>query len=272
MTERRHNSKTKDKNDKNERYIRLGVNIDHTATLRNARGGIEPDPLQAAFICRDAGCDQITVHLREDRRHITDRDLALIKSTGAFPLNLEMAAVDEIVKIAVKTKPYMATLVPERRAERTTEGGLDVVSSIKTLKKQIAKLKEADILVSLFIEADKKQVEASLNAGCDAIEIHTGRYAACFETGDYNTEIARITAASELAHSMGLLINAGHGLNYFNTRHICEIKYIQELNIGHSIISRSIFYGLYEAVASMKTIIKNSADGRIYQKTNGKIN
>ncbi|OGM01513.1 MAG: pyridoxine 5'-phosphate synthase, partial [Candidatus Wallbacteria bacterium GWC2_49_35] len=162
------------------RHIRLGVNIDHVATLRNARGGAEPDPLQAAFICRDAGCDQITIHLREDRRHITDRDLGILSCAGSFPVNLEMAAVDEIVDIAAENGPYMATLVPERRAERTTEGGLDAAGSLKTLTKQIKKLKDAGILVSLFIEAEKKQIEASIAAGADAIEIHTGRFADCF--------------------------------------------------------------------------------------------
>ncbi len=241
------------------RYIRLGVNIDHTATLRNARGGLEPDPLQAAFICRDAGCDQITIHLREDRRHITDRDLAILTQAGAFPINLEMAATEEIIKIAVKHKPYMATLVPERRQERTTEGGLDVAASVKTLKEQIKKLKDAGILVSLFIQAEKKQVDASLEAGANAIEIHTGRYAECFSNYNYAEELARIENACCLACEHGLLVNAGHGLNYFNTRPVCAIKYIQELNIGHSIISRAVFHGLYEAVASMKRLIKESA-------------
>ncbi len=243
------------KEDKKARYIRLGVNIDHTATLRNARGGFEPDPLQAAFVCRDAGCDQITVHLREDRRHITDRDLEILTSAGGFPINLEMAAVDEIIKIAVKNKPYMATLVPERRAERTTEGGLDAHASRKTLKTQIKKLKDSGILVSLFIEAEKKQIEASLETGADAIEIHTGRYAECFNRNDFASELARIEIASKFAHGEGLLVNAGHGLNYFNVRNICAIKHIQELNIGHSIISRSVFYGLREAVAAMKSIM-----------------
>lgn len=242
------------------RYIRLGVNIDHVATLRNARGGFEPEPLQAAFICRDAGCDQITIHLREDRRHITDRDLAILTQTGAFPINLEMAAVDGIVEIAVKNKPYMATLVPERREERTTEGGLNAAASVKTLKKQIKRLKDAGILVSLFIEAEKKQVEASLEAGADAIEIHTGRYAEYFSNNCYAEELSRIEAACELANGHGLLVNAGHGLNYFNTRPICAIKQIQELNIGHSIISRAVFHGLYEAVATMKSIISRETN------------
>lgn len=241
------------------RHIRLGVNIDHVATLRNARGGAEPDPLQAAFICRDAGCDQITVHLREDRRHITDRDLGILSCAGSFPINLEMAAVDEIVDIAVENGPYMATLVPERREERTTEGGLDAAGSLKSLTKQIKKLKNAGILVSLFIEAEIKHIEASIAAGADAIEIHTGRFADCFSRNDFGAELERISKAAAFAHSKGLLVNAGHGLNYFNVRHICAIPEIHELNIGHSIISRSIFHGLREAVAAMRSIIRESA-------------
>lgn len=246
------------------RYIRLGVNIDHVATLRNARGGVEPDPLQAAFICRDAGCDQITIHLREDRRHITDRDLGILSCEGSFPINLEMAAVDEIIEIAVENAPYMATLVPERRAERTTEGGLDAAGTLKTLKKQIKILKDAGILVSLFIEADARQVEASVEAGADAIEIHTGRYAECFARHDFGAELERIARAASLADRHGLLVNAGHGLNYFNTRHICAIPEIQELNIGHAIVSRAVFHGLREAVSAMKALIRESAGPEAY--------
>ena len=240
------------------KYIRLGVNIDHVATLRNARGGVEPDPIQAAYICKDAGADQITIHLREDRRHITDRDLKLISAAKYFQLNLEMAATDEMVKIASATKPYMSTLVPEGRNERTTEGGLDVVSNLKTLKKKIKIMKDAGVLVSLFIEPEKDQIEASREAGGDAIEIHTGRYAAFFEQNLPDDEYAKIKKASKFADSLGLLVNAGHGLNYFNTMKICMIDEIQELNIGHSIISRSLFYGLFEAVGRMKQIMIDS--------------
>jgi len=240
------------------KYIRLGVNIDHVATIRNARGGVEPDPVQAAFICRDAGADQLTIHLREDRRHITDRDLKTLSEIGGFPINLEMALTDEISNLAVKYKPYMATLVPEKRAERTTEGGLDVASNISAMKEKIKKLKDAEILVSLFIEPETSQIDASLEVGGGAIEIHTGRYAGHFASSNYEDEFLRIKAACEYAHSLGLLVNAGHGLNYFNTAMICSIEHINELNIGHSIISRSIFYGLFESVKTMKTIMKNS--------------
>lgn len=241
-----------------KRYIRLGVNIDHIATLRNARGGLEPDPVQAAFVCHNAGADQITIHLREDRRHITDRDLQLLINLKHFQINLEMAATDEIVNIAIKQKPYMVTLVPERRMERTTEGGLDVVNLFSFLKKQIKKLKSADILVSLFIEPDLEQVEASSKIGADAIELHTGRYAEHFMQHNYDLELNKIIKAAKLAYEKKLLVNAGHGLNYLNVKPICQIPQIQELNIGHAIISYAVFYGLYEAVSKMRNVINES--------------
>ncbi|MEZ7891679.1 MAG: pyridoxine 5'-phosphate synthase [Candidatus Wallbacteria bacterium] len=238
-------------------YIRLGVNIDHIATLRNARGGVEPDPVEAAYICVDAGADQITTHLREDRRHITDRDFTLLSEAKYFNMNLEMAATDEMVGIACKYKPHSATLVPEGRHERTTEGGLDVISNMADLKTKIKKLNDAGILVSLFIEPDKKQVEASKEAGAGAIEIHTGRYSLLKCANDAEAEYQRIVDASALSQKLGLFLHAGHGLNYFNTRRICEISGMRELNIGHSIISRAVFYGLYESVSKMKQLINN---------------
>jgi len=237
------------------KHIRLGVNIDHVATLRNARGGCEPDPIQAAYACVDAGADQITIHLREDRRHITDRDLNILSDTRFFNLNLEMAATDEMVKIACDRKPGSSTLVPEGRHERTTEGGLDVITNFKDLKKKIKILKDAGILVSLFIEPDRKQVEASRDAGAEAIEFHTGRYANETTGAGIEKEFARIVEASKLADSLGLLVHAGHGLNYFNTQRICRIPKMRELNIGHSIVSRAVFHGLYEAVKTMKELM-----------------
>lgn len=242
-----------------ERYIRLGVNIDHVATLRNARGGSEPDPIQAAYACRDAGADQITLHLREDRRHITDRDLSLLAATKYFELNLEMAATNEMVGIAVAHAPKMSTLVPEGRNERTTEGGLDVKAGMKQLKKHVKRLADAGIMVSMFIEPEKAQIEASRETGAGAVEFHTGRYAAFFGENGYAEELERIRKASAFAGSIGLLVNAGHGLNYFNAVDICRIPEIRELNIGHAIVSRAVFHGLSEAVGQMKRLMLGAA-------------
>lgn len=250
---------------KNPGALRLGVNIDHVATLRNARGGSEPDPVQAAYACVDAGADQITIHLREDRRHITDRDLAILSETGYFNINLEMAATDEMVRIARERRPKSSTLVPEGRNERTTEGGLDAVSRLKDLKKKIKLLNDSGILVSLFIEPDLRQVEASREAGAGAIEFHTGRYANAETEKDVENEYLRIVDASKYADSLGLLVHAGHGLNYFNTRRICLIPEMRELNIGHSIISRAVFHGLAEAVKTMKDLMivsRGAADAK----------
>ena len=241
--------------------IKLGVNIDHVATLRQARRTIEPDPLQAAAIAEGAGADGITVHLREDRRHINDRDVRLLRKSVLTRLNLEMSVADKIVAVAIKIRPEQATLVPEKRQEITTEGGLNVLAKKGMIKSVVARLKEKNIIVSLFIEPDKKQIEAAKNTGADYIELHTGAFAnASPKTAQ--KQLNRITKAVFFAKELGLGINAGHGLTYLNTGLLVEAApEIEELNIGHSIISRAVMVGLHQAVSEMKTIIDNSKIG-----------
>lgn len=233
----------------------LGVNIDHIATLRQARLGVEPEPVIAAAMCELAGADAITVHLREDRRHIQDRDVELVAQTVKTRLNLEMAATDEMQNIALKIKPYSCTLVPEKRQELTTEGGLDVVGNFEHLKKFITPLVDAGIVVSLFIDAETDQIQKSKDAGAQFIELHTGKYAEAFGTSLEKAEFEKLVKATEFANSIGLRVNAGHGLNYNNVVPVANILHMEELNIGHSIVAKAVFTGLDAAVRDMKSLI-----------------
>jgi pyridoxine 5-phosphate synthase len=230
---------------------KLGVNIDHVATIRQARGGVEPDPVAAAAIAEFAGADGITVHLREDRRHIQDRDLALLRKTVKTRLNLEMAATDEMVSIAQQIKPDMCTLVPEKRLELTTEGGLDVRCNMEQIKSAVERLRASGIPVSLFIDADPDQIKAADKVGADFIEIHTGQFAEAADWKSEEKELIRIENGVKLAQKLGLGVNAGHGLNYSNIKRIATIRGIEEYNIGHSIISRAVMTGLDKAVRDM---------------------
>ena len=236
--------------------MKLGVNIDHVATLRNARGGIEPDVIKAAEICEAAGATSITTHLREDRRHIKDEDVRTLIKTIKTKLNLEMAMADDIQKIALEIQPYSICLVPEKRQEITTEGGLDVAGQFENVKNFIKPLIDAGIVVSLFIDPTEEQVRASANTGAQFIEMHTGAYANAFGTKDEETEFNKLKQGAELAKTLGLKVNAGHGLNYENVHRMHEIEGLYELNIGHSIISRAVFNGLFESVETMKNLIK----------------
>jgi pyridoxine 5-phosphate synthase len=235
----------------------LGVNIDHVATLRQARRGIEPDPLMAAPLAILGGADGITVHLREDRRHINDRDLRLLREIVPVELNLEMAATKEMLNIASKIKPDMVTLVPEKRQELTTEGGLDVKAQKKKIKDAIKKLQDAGIPVSLFINPETEDIEISKTIGADMIEIHTGMYANA-KGKKQEKELQRIYKSASYAKDIGLLVNAGHGLNYFNVQKIAAIRGLRGLYIGHSIISRAVLVGLERAVREMKELIAYS--------------
>ena len=235
--------------------VKLGVNIDHIATLRNARGGIEPNPIVAAGICELAGCDSITVHLREDRRHIKDEDVRLLRKTLTTRMNLEMAATKEILGIALDVKPDSCCLVPERRQELTTEGGLDVAGNLLYLKDYISKLNDGGIVVSLFIAPDEKQVDAAAKAGAQFIELHTGQYANDFNTPNQELAFNNLKQAYMQAKKLGLQVNAGHGINYHNVTKLLEIKEFEELNIGHSIISKAVFAGLDNAVREMKLLL-----------------
>jgi pyridoxine 5'-phosphate synthase (EC 2.6.99.2) len=236
---------------------RLGVNIDHVATLRQARRAEEPDPVAAAVIAEAAGADSITVHLREDRRHINDRDVTLLRKTIRTRLNLEMSIAPDIVACACRVKPDQATLVPERRKELTTEGGLDVIVGQKKIAKVVSRLRRQGILVSIFIEADKRQIAAAQAAGAECIELHTGAFANARTEKDKQARLRLLADAAVFAQKLGLRVNAGHGLNYENTRPLLQkIAGIEELNIGHSIISRSVLVGLDAAVKEMKTIIE----------------
>lgn len=235
--------------------MKLGVNIDHIATLRNARGGFEPNLVEAAKIALKEEILALTMHLREDRRHIKDRDLYDVKSLGA-KINLEMAAVEDIQKIALDIVPYSVCLVPERRQEVTTEGGLDVLSQKEYLKDFIKPLKEKGILVSLFIDPDLAQADAAKYCNADYIEMHTGSFAEAFEKGNYEKEFDKLKQMAKYSQSIGLKVNAGHGLNYQNVHLMKKIDGLCELNIGHSIISRSIFVGLKTAIEEMLDLIK----------------
>jgi pyridoxine 5-phosphate synthase len=236
---------------------KLGVNVDHVATIRQARGGSEPDPVTAAAIAELAGADGITVHLREDRRHIQDRDVMLLRRTVQTHLNLEMAATDEMVAIAMKVVPDYVTLVPEKRQELTTEGGLDVVKHLQKLSRQIDLLHQAGIAVSLFVDPDLEQLKASVRAKADYVEIHTGAY--CEAKGQLKTvELTKLEEAIKAGRKLGLGVNAGHGLNYQNIRPVLAIGGVEEYNIGHSIISRAVLVGLDRAVREMAELLHGS--------------
>jgi len=235
---------------------RLGVNIDHVATVRQARGVQYPDPVAAAVIVELAGADGIVCHLREDRRHIQDRDLRLLRETVQTQLNLEMAATEEMIRIALNTKPDIVTLVPERREELTTEGGLDVLKNHRSLKKSIQRLQRGGISVSLFVDPNKEQIRAAEEVGANAIEIHTGHYCNARTHALQDEELKRILDAVAEASHRNLRIAAGHGLNYVNVKRIAEIKEIEELNIGHSIIARAVLVGLDQAVREMIALIR----------------
>lgn len=242
--------------------IFLGVNIDHVATLRNARGTSYPDPVLAAALAEQAGADGITVHLREDRRHITDRDVEILRQTLQTRMNLEMAVTDEMLDIACRVKPHFVCLVPENRTEVTTEGGLDVAGQPQKVAAAIARLAAVGTQVSLFIDADRRQIDAAVAAGAPYIEIHTGRYADAATTAEQLEELARIQDAARYAHGLGLRVNAGHGLHYHNVKPIAAIPEMEELNIGHAIIGRAVFEGLPAAVAEMKRLMIEGRQSR----------
>lgn len=234
----------------------LGVNIDHVATIRNARGGVEPDPILAAEICEANGADSITAHLREDRRHIKDVDIHTLKKVIKTRLNMEMAVTEEMQKIALEVKPYSVCLVPEKRQEITTEGGLDVVGQLNKVTEFIKPLNEAGIIVSLFIDPTEDQIRASAKTGAQFIELHTGQYSMAFGTVQEQEEFDKVREASRFATALGLKVNAGHGLNYENVYRMRQIEDLHELNIGHSIISRAVFKGLPQAVKDMADLVK----------------
>jgi pyridoxine 5-phosphate synthase len=236
--------------------MRLCVNIDHVATLREARGGLEPDPVTAAHICELAGADGIVCHLREDRRHINDRDLRLLRDSIKTKLDLEMAATEEIIRIAIETLPELATLVPERREELTTEGGLDVRGHKHHIRDVVKELQRHEIEVSLFIDPVTAQVEAAKEVGADKIEIHTGEYANARHPREQQEKLAEMAAAARLASTLGLGVNAGHGLNYLNITPVKQIGQIEEVSIGHALLSRAMFVGLERAVKEMLALVR----------------
>jgi pyridoxine 5-phosphate synthase len=238
-----------------KRKIRLGVNIDHVATIRNARGGTHPDPVAAAILAQKSGANGITIHLREDRRHIRDEDLVRLKKAIKLPINLEMAATEEMLEIALKTKPNAVCIVPEKRQEVTTEGGLDVIKNAKKLAEIIKKLKAKKIRVSLFINANKEQIVRVAELGADIVEIHTGEF--CHKTGKARAaEFKKIQEAAEYATFLGLECHGGHGLNYKTAKIIAQIPEIVELNIGHFLIGEAIFDGLSRVIKKMNAILK----------------
>ncbi|HIE4011047.1 TPA: pyridoxine 5'-phosphate synthase [Serratia marcescens] len=236
----------------------LGVNIDHIATLRNARGTQYPDPVQAAFIAEQAGADGITVHLREDRRHITDRDVRLLRQTIQTRMNLEMAVTDEMLDIAIELKPHFCCLVPEKREEVTTEGGLDVAGQLDKMSVAVERLAQAGILVSLFIDPDHRQIDAAVAVGAPYIEIHTGAYAEAQGELAVQAELRRIAVTAAYAAEKGLKVNAGHGLTYHNVQPIAALPEMHELNIGHAIIGQAVMSGLPAAVADMKVLMREA--------------
>ncbi len=238
--------------------VRLGVNIDHVATLRNARGGALPDPVRAAQVAQEAGADGITAHLREDRRHIRDADIPAILDAITIPLNFEMAATEEMQRIALAHKPHAVCIVPEKREERTTEGGLDVARDENNLAHFVAPLRDAGSRVSLFIGADQRQIEAAHRVGADVIELHTGAYCDAFAEGDWVTrdrELAAITEMAALAHDLGLEVHAGHGLTYDDVTPIARLPQIVEANIGHFLIGEAVFRGLAPALQEMRRVL-----------------
>jgi pyridoxine 5-phosphate synthase len=238
--------------------MRLCINIDHIATLRQARRESEPDPVAAAAICELAGVDGIVCHLREDRRHIIDRDVFILKDTVKTKLDLEMAATDEMVKIACQVKPFMATLVPEKREEVTTEGGLDIRKYEDKIHAAIEKMQENNIKTSIFIEPLPENVDAALEVGADMIEIHTGKYSLLRSPEQRIIELEKIQRTANVARELGIGVNAGHGLNYLNIIPITNIQEIEEVSIGHSIIARAVFTGLFDAVKEMLTVIRRT--------------
>lgn len=240
----------------NKLVMKLGVNIDHVATLRQARKGLEPDPIKAALVCEKAGADSIVCHLREDRRHINDRDLSGLKRAVTTRLNLEMSVNPQIVAIACRIRPNEATLVPERRREVTTEGGLDLISQKNNVGRAIKVLQAEGITVSLFIDPKPQQIKMAKILGADYIELHTGEYSLSKSAAEARSRLGKLKAAARLARSLGLRVNAGHGLNYENVRPVAGIVEIAELNIGHSIISRAVFMGLGPAVKEMLRLIR----------------
>ena len=234
----------------------LGVNIDHVATLRNARGGKDPNVLEAAKICEACNASSITTHLREDRRHIKDEDVEQIKENIKINLNLEMAVTDEMQSIALRIKPHSVCLVPEKRQEVTTEGGLDVAGQLEKITNFVKPLIKAGIEVSLFIDPTEEQVKASAQTGAQFIEMHTGAYSNAYGSENEEVEFLKLKNSAKLAQELGLRVNAGHGLNYENVKRMHEIEGLYELNIGHSIISRAIFVGLEQAVIEMQNLVK----------------
>jgi len=238
--------------------ILLGVNIDHIATLRNARGTNYPSPVHAADIAERAGADGITVHLREDRRHIKDQDVYLLKETINTRLNPEMAVTDEMLAIAAKVLPEFCCLVPEKREELTTEGGLDVAGNLAKIKAACEQLSAQNTQASLFIDADEQQIEAAVEAGAPYIEIHTGQYAEATNEQKASSELEKLIAGIEYAHRLGLKVNAGHGLHYHNVKPIAAIEHLIELNIGHAIIARAAFDGLDKAVRDMRLLMQEA--------------
>lgn len=237
--------------------LRLGVNIDHVATIRNARGGDHPEPVRAALVAAEAGADGITAHLREDRRHIRDDDLIVLMDSLTIPLNLEMAATDEMLAIALRHKPHAACIVPENREERTTEGGLDAAGMHNKLADFVGQLKEANIRVSLFIEPDPRQIEAAIRLGAPVVEFHTGHYAEV-SGADRETELRRIADAAALAAKNGIEPHAGHGLTFDNVIPIAAIPQLKELNIGHFLIGEAIFSGLGGSIRQMRELMDDA--------------
>lgn len=236
--------------------ILLGVNIDHIATVRQARGTIYPDPVQAALVAEQAGADGITAHLREDRRHIQDRDILRLKEVLQTRLNLEMGVTEEMLRIALQVQPFACCLVPEKRAELTTEGGLDVVANFTAVRGACQRLGDGGIEVSLFIDPEAAQIDAALKAGAPVIELHTGAYADASGRAQQQVELQRIQHAAHYAKQCGLQVNAGHGLNFYNVEAICQIPELVELNIGHSIIAQALFSGLAQTVKDLKQVMR----------------
>jgi len=233
----------------------LGVNIDHVATLRQARRGVEPEPVLAALVAQDSGADSIVAHLREDRRHIQEKDLLSLKRVISCKLNLEMSCDRDIVDFACQLKPQQATLVPEKRRELTTEGGLDVINNFKLVKKVVERLQGQRIQVSLFIDPVKSQIDAALRCGVGLVELHTGSYANARSIAERNRYLKELKIAQRYAHDIGLRVCCGHGLDYYNVKEVSQLPYVEELNIGYSIICRAIFVGLGKAVREMKSLV-----------------
>lgn len=242
------------------RWLRLGVNIDHVATLRNARGGPHPDPVRAARIAAEAGADGVTAHLREDRRHIIDSDIARLMAEIELPLNFEMAATDEMLAIALRARPHAACLVPEKRTEVTTEGGLDAVGGFEHLKPFVQELTAAGVRVSLFIDPDLRQLDAAQALGAPVVELHTGAYCHAAEGAERQTELSRLYAAAAHAETLGLECHAGHGLCYDTVQPVAAIPTIVELNIGHFLVGEAVFLGLAGAIRHMRTLMSQARE------------